>query len=542
MYPYNLNKNPFPSSPTPNLDDAQILGGKRHKEARNSIFSCIKELEKNKESSSSLDKFRIITVIQDVGSGKTHLTLNIKISKIKENTTISYLDLSQVYPKTIPSIYQSLINGFHSDYLYNLKKELLYYISDKTKDNNKISKKIFKLGYFESLTGKGIDHKILQILEGNLEPDLGYIDSFLSNNYNKNEISIIKKIILDQFEDKESITLIDMINRLSIISKLNLQFFNKLSLYQFDEFDNNSEILSFIKALINAHIPNTVLMLILTPASYLKISSEDSSVFDRLEKANYKIDLAGSNSFEEISNIVLEYIKFYNNNTAISYKAQMELLSKIKILYDDFDFRNIRSILNIMYNAFETAQDKNITFINEQVLDDTLQKTYPGVRIKGSIMDISISDYIKVKNQIDSVDDINIEIVESLRTLIKYLNKCEIKCKYEDYLPTNEINVVYKDYNGSTSQIAMFLNTSTSTGLTSLVNKDLVSSSKNFKKYPNVWKNNNDNNDANQYSSINLDHSKIVDLLYMRNIIHQNLNTSDDYNKIVLLAKSINMC
>ena len=299
MYPYNLNKNPFPSSPTPNLDDAHILGGKRHKEARNSIFSCIKELEKNKESSSSLDKFRIITVIQDVGSGKTHLTLNIKISEIKENTTISYLDLSQVYPKTIPSIYQSLINGFPSDFLYNLKKELLYYISDKTKDNSKVSKKIFKLGFFESLTGKGIDHKILQILERNLEPELGYIDSVLDNDYNKNEISIIKKIILDQFEDKESITLIDMINRLSIISKLNFHFFNKLSLYQFDEFDNNSEILSFMKALINAHIPNTVLMLILTPATYLKISSEDSSVFDRLEKANYKIDLAGSNSLRK---------------------------------------------------------------------------------------------------------------------------------------------------------------------------------------------------------------------------------------------------
>jgi hypothetical protein len=542
MYPYNLNKNPFPSSPTPNLNDALILGGKRHKEARNSIFSCIKELEKNKESNGSTDNFRIITVIQDVGSGKTHLTLNIKISEIKENTTISYLDLSQVYPKTIPSIYQSIINGFQSNYLYNLKKELLYYVSDKTKVNNKISKKVFKLGFFESLTGKGIDHKILQILERDLEPDLEYIDSFLDTDYNRSEISIIKKIILDQFEDKESITLIDMINRLSILSKLNLQFFSKLSLYQFDEFDNNRETISFMKALINAHIPNTVLMLILTPAAYLKISSEDSSVFDRLEKANYKIDLAGSNSFEEISNIVLEYIKFYSHNTPIPYKAQMELLSKIKILYDDFDFRNIRSILNIMYNAFEVAEDKNILFINEQVLDETLQKTYPGVRIKGSIMNISISDYIKVKNQIDSVSDINIEIVESLRVLIKYLHKSEIKCKYEDYLPTNEVNIVYKDYNGSTSQISMLLNTSTSTGLTSLVNKDLVSSSKDFNKYPNVWNNNNDNNKVNQYSSINLDHSKIVDLLYMRNIIHQNLNTSDDHNKIILLARSINLC
>lgn len=538
MYPYNLIKNPFPSSPTPNLNDAHILGGKRHKEARNSIFSCIQDVGKNKEFDDSREKFRIITVIQDVGSGKTHLTLNIKISEINEKAIISYLDLSQIYPKNIQSIYQSMINGFQANYLYNLKKELLYYIHDKIKSNHKIAKKIFKLGFFESLAGKGIDNKILQILENRLEPDLDYIDNIFDNTFfSKNDISIIKIIIQDQFENKESITLIDMLNRLSTLSKINLKLFNKISLYQFDEFDNNEQTLSFMKALINTHIPNTVLMLILTPASYLKIASEDSSVFDRLEKANYKIDLAGSNSFEEISNIVLEYIQFYNNNTAITEVEQTDLLSKIKILYDDFDFRNIRSILNIMYNAFEIAADKNLFLINEQVLDETLQKTYPGVRIKGSIMNISISDYIKIKNRIDSTIDIKAEIVRSLKVLINYLHKSEIKCKYEDYLPLEEeINIIYKDNIGSTSQIAMFLNQSSLSGLGNTVQNNLEYSLKGFEKYPKI------SNRINKQSSINLDHSKIVDLLYMSYKFDHNLHTSDDHDKIILLAKSINLC
>jgi hypothetical protein len=538
LYPYNLIKNPFPSSPTPNLNDAHILGGKRHKEARNSIFSCIQDVGKNKEFDDSREKFRIITVIQDVGSGKTHLTLNIKISEINEKAIISYLDLSQIYPKNIQSIYQSMINGFQANYLYNLKKELLYYIHDKIKSNHKIAKKIFKLGFFESLAGKGIDNKILQILENRLEPDLDYIDNIFDNTFfSKNDISIIKIIIQDQFENKESITLIDMLNRLSTLSKINLKLFNKISLYQFDEFDNNEQTLSFMKALINTHIPNTVLMLILTPASYLKIASEDSSVFDRLEKANYKIDLAGSNSFEEISNIVLEYIQFYNNNTAITEVEQTDLLSKIKILYDDFDFRNIRSILNIMYNAFEIAADKNLFLINEQVLDETLQKTYPGVRIKGSIMNISISDYIKIKNRIDSTIDIKAEIVRSLKVLINYLHKSEIKCKYEDYLPLEEeINIIYKDDIGSTSQIAMFLNQSSLSGLGNTVQNNLEYSLKGFEKYPKI------SNRINKQSSINLDHSKIVDLLYMSYKFDHNLHTSDDHDKIILLAKSINLC
>jgi hypothetical protein len=536
LYPYNLNKNPFPSSPTPNLEDAQILGGKRHQESRNSILTCIEDLVKQTETNDSREKFRIITVIQDVGSGKTHLTLNIKISGTNEKAIISYLDMSQIYPKNIPSIYQSMISGFEPEYLYNLKKELLYYIKDRIKSDNKIAKKIFKLGFFESLSGRGIDNKILQILENRLQPDLGYIDNILGEEeFSKNDISTIKTIIQNQFENNDSITLMDMINRLSTLSKINLKLFNKISLYQFDEFDNNEETLSFMKALINAHISNTILMLILTPSSYLKIASENSSIYDRLEKANYKIDLAGSNSFEEISDIVLEYIKFYNLSTTITDGQRNELLSQIKILYEDFDFRNIRSILNIMYSAFEIASNKKMSIISEQILDETLRKTYPGLKIKGSLVDISISDYIKIKNRIDTSRDIKKDIVNSLRELINYLHQHNIKCKYEYYLPLEEaVKIIYKDHSGSTSQITMVLNESTLTNMESTVINNIERTVKDF-NYPKITTTNNES------ISINLDRTKIIDLLYIYDKINRNLHTQADNNKIFLLAKSINL-
>jgi hypothetical protein len=537
LYPYNLNKNPFPSSPTPNLEDAQLLGGKRHQESRNSILTCIEDVVKQRETSNSKEKFRIITVIQDVGSGKTHLTLNIKISGTNEKAIISYLDMSQIYPKNIPSIYQSMISGFEPEYLYNLKKELLYYIKDQIKSNNKIAKKIFKLGFFESLTGRGIDNKILQILENRLQPDLGNIDTILKEeDFSKNDISTIKTIIQNQFENNESITLMDMINRLSTLSKINLKLFNKISLYQFDEFDNNEETLSFMKAIINAHISNTILMLILTPSSYLKIASENTSIYDRLEKANYKIDLAGSNSFEEISDIVLEYIKFYNFNTTITDDQKNELFSQIKILYEDFDFRNIRSILNIMYSAFEIASNKKMSIINEQILDETLRKTYPGLKIKGSLVDISISDYIKIKNRIDSSRDIKKEIVNSLSELINYLHKHNIKCKYESYLPLEEeaVNIIYKDHRGSTSQITMLLNESTLTKMQRTVLNNMETKVNDY-NYPKITTTMNDS------ISINLDRTKIIDLLYVYDKINRNIHTMADNNKILLLAKSINL-
>src|SRR5690349_24337467 len=74
MYAYQLENNPYPSSPTPTEKDARILGGKRHKEAKSAILECIKELSNKVGGRDSNDgDFRVITLIQDVGSGKTHL-------------------------------------------------------------------------------------------------------------------------------------------------------------------------------------------------------------------------------------------------------------------------------------------------------------------------------------------------------------------------------------------------------------------------------------------------------------------------------------
>jgi uncharacterized protein YpuA (DUF1002 family) len=277
-------------------------------------------------------------------------------------------------------------------------------------------------------------------------------------------------------------------------------------------------------------------MLILTPSSYLKIASENSSIYDRLEKANYKIDLAGSNSFEEISDIVLEYIKFYNFNTTITDDQKNELFSQIKILYEDFDFRNIRSILNIMYSAFEIASNKKMSIINEQILDETLRKTYPGLKIKGSLVDISISDYIKIKNRIDSSRDIKKEIVNSLSELINYLHKHNIKCKYESYLPLEEeaVNIIYKDHRGSTSQITMLLNESTLTKMQRTVLNNMETKVNDY-NYPKITTTMNDS------ISINLDRTKIIDLLYVYDKINRNIHTMADNNKILLLAKSINL-
>ena len=112
MTPYNLSLNPFPSSPTPTINNANIFGGKRHMSALKSINSCLDDLSAKlgNENVHNEDLFKVVTMIQDVGSGKTHLTLHMKtLNEFGDKSVISYTDLTQVQPREIDNFF-----SFHS--------------------------------------------------------------------------------------------------------------------------------------------------------------------------------------------------------------------------------------------------------------------------------------------------------------------------------------------------------------------------------------------------------------------------------------------
>ena len=73
MYPYNLKDNPYPSSPTPTILDVKTLGGPRHNDAKKAVLNAIKDLSNkvSNERGANARDFRLITVIQDIGAGKT---------------------------------------------------------------------------------------------------------------------------------------------------------------------------------------------------------------------------------------------------------------------------------------------------------------------------------------------------------------------------------------------------------------------------------------------------------------------------------------
>ena len=543
MYPYKLIQNPYPSSPTPAVMDARILGGNRHKEGKSAVLSCIDELFSKIKGNATEKDFRLITVIQDVGSGKTHLAFHLKgLQQHLGNVVISYCDLAQISPRSIQDIYGSLLKGFSDEYVNDFRKKIIYYLKDKAK-YSKNARKIFGYTFFDSVTGKKLEDKVEKFLESNSIPDSDVVCKVLSEEFCAAEISILKLFIEGKFRTGQAKTLEEIIENLSALANLNFKFLKKLTLLEIDEFDADKDSMAFVKAIVNAHLPSTALLLILTPSSYEQIRAANSSVFDRLEKANYKIDLAGSNTFEEILDIILEYVRDYDKGKNFSLQEEKELASKIKVIYDEFpDFRNVRSMINILYHATENAAGRD-TSIDEHALEETIKKIYPGLRIRGSIMSVPVSDFIKIQKNYNDAQIMESDLRAAIRNLVDHAHKMGTVTTLENLENTNGIELVYGDACGMKVAVAVVLNKdgskdfqliSNSVGKT-VVDRVVILTDSNIALGRSV--------EANYGETVvNIDRSKLIDLLYFNSMYKSDEIKGDDLERALALAKSIKLC
>ena len=553
LYPYGLKLNPFPSSPTPSFADSQILGGKTHKDARQAIVTCISDLYSKLHETKPTDRdFRLITMIQDVGSGKTHLAFHIKgLPDLVDNAVTSYIDLSQVSPRDIHNIYDSILGGFNRDDVESVRKNILYLLCDKVKDNGRYVRKAFNYGFLDSLSGNNnLRNRVEEILKGKRKLNFQYVPEILSSDFSEIQIQIIRSLIEDRLRsDVTKVRSLEgVINSLSSIADMNLKLLNKLTIFQFDEFDSKKESLEFIKAIINAHIPSSILILILTPSSYDEIKKENSSVFDRLEKANYKIDLAGSNTLSELNDIIFEYIRHYDENKLFTSDHESHLATIIKLVYDEFaDFRNVRSMLNIFYHATEEASKRGSYILDESIIDDTIKSIYPGSKIRGSLMNMPLSDFIKLKMSVNNMETIENDIREAVRNLLTLTN-------YEGYV--NELNfdnsigegvdITYNDSYGSKIAVSIVIKEETSktqakisnaSKSLNIVDKLVVLTGDTNRMFGGSSRNGN-----NVATIVNMDNAKIVDLIYFNNKYKNQEILNDDLERAITLARSIKLC
>ena len=550
MYPYGLEQNPYPCSPTPTITDAEILGGKRHKEAKAAVVACIEDLYSKITGIVATDQdFRLVTIIQDVGSGKTHLSLHIRgLEALSSNTIISYIDLSQTRPRDMHTLYEAILAGFTEDYIKEFKKSIINFLKLKADVNIKSAKKVFNFGILDSIRGKSLADKAEEILNDKLVPNYSAIDTVLKEEFSSIEISILKLILEGKFRDDIHTvsTLEGIIARISGLATLNWKFLKKLTILQMDEFDSDMESLNFIKAVINAHLPSSILMLIMTPSSYEEIRGKNASIFDRLEKANYKIDLAGSNSLEEILDILLEYIRYLGDKEIFTIDHEKDLAAKIKVIYDEFhDFRNIRSMINVLYHAMENAKKRGARTIDEQALDDTVRSAYPGLRIQGSIMGVPVSDFIKIRRRSNDQQRLESDLRDAVINLVTYAQEKGSVAKLEQ---SNEkstgIDLIYNDTDGAKVAVAVIINNDNIMNLDQIYDriKSTVSADK-FIILTNIDAYNVDAyNTTNKASVVNIGGRKMIDLIYFSSKYRNNEIMLDDSQRALMLAKSIKLC
>lgn len=549
MYPYDLKRNPYHSSPTPRFVDSTVLGGERHKEAKTAILSCMHDVC-SKTPGSEKD-LRIITIIQDVGSGKTHLALHLQsVQEVSTESVISYVDFSQVSPRNKNFILSSILDGFRQEELEALRKRLIDLIltSQHDRQRAKLIKRIFNHSLLSEIMGGSIEDKAELLLKKRFKIiDSATLGEILGSRFSEFEKEIILYILNGELKEKAKsiVSLSEMIELLSLIIDLNHQLLNKVTIFQFDEFDSDGESMEFIKAIINFVLPSSMIMLIMTPASYDDIRKKNSSLYDRLEKANYKIDLAGSNTFSEINDIVLEYIRSNDAEGKFTIESEHDLSAKIKIIYDEFpDFRNVRSMINILYHATELAGNRNIGIIDEQALDETIRTAFPGLRIKGSIMSVPVSEFMKIRRTCKDIQTLEDSVRDAVRDLVQCTEGEGSLSSLNLAQDANElVDVVYCDSQGDKVAVSVALDrersgkinqSATMSQLSGYVNKVLILTDRT--RLSDAREGN-----GTKVMTVNMDDSKLIDLIYFSSKYRSNQVSDEDLKRASILAKSIQL-
>ncbi|HEY5631250.1 MAG TPA: hypothetical protein VIR31_03915, partial [Nitrososphaeraceae archaeon] len=216
--------------------------------------------------------------------------------------------------------------------------------------------------------------------------------------------------------------------------------------------------------------------------------------------------------------------------------------AKIKVIYDEFpDFRNIRSMINILYHAMENAGKRDIAIIDEEAIDDTIKSVYPGLRIKGSIMGVPLSDFIKIRRSSNDVQTLESDIRDAVRNLVSYAYEMGTVAKLEDTNgKSNGIDVIYNDPAGTKIAVAVVINKDHRKSFEHI--SDNVKSSCSADKLV-ILTNSIRPSETNETSVVNIDRRKMIDLIYFSSKYKNNeMMLDDDLQRALMLAKSIKLC
>jgi len=188
----------------------------------------------------------------------------------------------------------------------------------------------------------------------------------------------------------------------------------------------------------------------------------------------------------------------------------------------------------------ESAQKRNCTIIDEKAIDDTITHVYPGLKIRGSIMSIPLSEFIRIKKDCNDLKELEDDVRDAVRNLVNCAHDVGSVSELSSEFTFREAgDIVYSDSSGSRVAVSV------------IMSKDHV---KNFEQIANTVKtssivdklliltNSYANGVGNGATVVNIDRSKMIDLIYFNGKYEKDDIFEEDKKRALLLARSIKLC
>ena len=89
---------------------------------------------------------------------------------------------------------------------------------------------------------------------------------------------------------------------------------------------------------------------------------------------------------------------------------------------------------------------RDAPIIDEKAIDDTIKSTHPGLAIRGSIMGVPLSDFIKIRNSSNDIQMLESNVRDAVKNLLNHAHDMGSVVKFESTngLDTG-IDVIYND-------------------------------------------------------------------------------------------------
>jgi predicted transcriptional regulator len=181
-------------------------------------------------------------------------------------------------------------------------------------------------------------------------------------------------------------------------------------------------------------------------------------------------------------------------------------------------------------HAVEIASELGAPEITEAVIDETIKHTYPGLKIKGSIMEVPISDFIKIKREAGTTQT---QVKTAVSNLVNYAHEMGNVSKSSKANPS--FDAVYSDPFGTKIGITVVMDSNHAKNFETISNA--VKSSAFVDKL--VILTNTSIPASSNATIIVVDKSKVIDLLYFNNRYTEHKLEGPESEKVKMLAKTI---